>query len=150
VTADPYVELGVERGASDTEIKRAYERAITKAARDGLLETAKRIDASYEVLRNPSRRALFDRAGVVHDLPRLDPASSYYAPAAVPWRAWSPEEQVAATVARTKRRPNRVVAFGLVALLAAIIGVNISAMRHGGATSVIADHSGTAERPHPP
>ena len=143
MTADPYLELGVEQGASDAEIKIAYERAITKAARDGLLETAKRIDAAYEVLRNPSRRALFDRAGVVHEMPRLDPAGSYFAPAAAPWRSWSPEEQVAATVARTKTRPSRFVMLGVVALLVAILGVNLHAMRHGGATTLTADESGT-------
>ena len=143
MTADPYLELGVERGASDAEIKVAYERVITKAARDGLLETAKRIDAAYEVLRNPSRRALFDRAGVVHELPRLDPTNGFYTPTAVPWRAWSPEEQVAATVARTKTRPGKVVVLGLVALIVAIVGVNLHAMRHGGAITATADDSGT-------
>jgi hypothetical protein len=50
---------------------------------------------------------------------------------------------VAATVAPTKTRPNRLVVLGVVALLVAILGVNIQAMHHGGATAFTADESGT-------
>src|SRR3954447_11528937 len=54
-----------------------------------------------------------------------------------------PQELVAPTVARTKTRPGKVVVLGLVALIVAIVGVNVHAMRHGGGVTGTVDESGT-------
>lgn len=134
MSADPYAELGVPRTATGAEIKTAYEKAVTSAARDGLLENAKRADAAYEVLRNPSRRRMFDRAGVVHDVRRPDPTQGFYAAPALGWRTWSPEEQVAAA---TRERAQPRLALVLVAVLAVVTGVVALRLdpHHAGLTS---------------
>ena len=63
----------------------------------------------------------------------------FYAAAPIRPSEAAPEEQVAATLTRTKPRRRGVAVFGLVVLLAAIAAVNINAMRHGGASSFAAD-----------
>lgn len=68
------------------------------------------------------------------------PAPAY--PLAAP-RLGQPTATAAATVPQTNPRPNGVVVLGVLALLLAILGVNIHAMRHGGATALSADESGT-------
>lgn len=83
---DPYRILGVGRDATDVEIRRAYERRLSEAADAGALRAAQSVDAAYSVLRDPQRRALFDRNGLVVDLPRLPSRAS-----AVPFRSWSPQ-----------------------------------------------------------
>lgn len=70
---DPYVVLGVRRRASPEEIARAYKRAARLTHPDGggsgggeLFQT---VSDAYEVLRDPGRRAAYDRQ---HPLPRRE------------------------------------------------------------------------------
>ncbi|MBI5598700.1 MAG: molecular chaperone DnaJ [Deltaproteobacteria bacterium] len=72
MSKDYYSILGVSRNSTDDEIKRAYRRLAhmyhpDKHASEGDKEEAgekfKEINAAYEVLKNPSRRAQYDRFG---------------------------------------------------------------------------------------
>jgi curved DNA-binding protein CbpA len=63
---DPYIVLGVARQASGEEIARAYRRAARASHPDsGGLGSAERFQAvsdAYDVLRDPRRRAVYDRS----------------------------------------------------------------------------------------
>jgi len=72
---DPYFVLGVRRQASPEEIARAYRRAARATHPDGGgsgagSEPFQMVSAAYEVLRDPGRRAGYDR---LHPLPRQQP-----------------------------------------------------------------------------
>jgi curved DNA-binding protein CbpA len=72
---DPYVVLGVRRQSSPEEIARAYRRAARATHPDGGGSAAgsepfQAVSDAYEVLRDPSRRAGYDR---LHPLPRQQP-----------------------------------------------------------------------------
>jgi DnaJ-class molecular chaperone len=63
---DPYLVLGVARQASGEEISRAYRRAARASHPDsGAVGSAQRFHAvsdAYEMLRDPRRRAVYDRS----------------------------------------------------------------------------------------
>lgn len=63
---DPYIVLGVPRQASSEEIARAYRRAARASHPDGggagSAERFQAVRDAYEVLRDPRRRAVYDRS----------------------------------------------------------------------------------------
>ena len=65
---DYYATLGVERGASDEDIKKAYRRLARKYHPDVSKETNaeekfKDVSEAYETLRDPEKRAAYDQLG---------------------------------------------------------------------------------------
>ena len=75
--ADHYETLGVSRDATDDQIKRAYKKLARTYHPDlnpddaDAEATFKQVGAAYEVLRDPQRRAAYDRYG--DDGPPADP-----------------------------------------------------------------------------
>ena len=63
---DPYIILGVSRQASGEEIVRAYRRAARASHPDsggaGSAERFRGVSDAYELLRDPRRRAVYDRS----------------------------------------------------------------------------------------
>lgn len=65
---DPYVVLGVGRQASATEVARAYRRAARATHPDSgagpavSVERFRAVSDAYDMLRDPLRRAAYDRA----------------------------------------------------------------------------------------
>jgi DnaJ-class molecular chaperone len=63
---DPYIVLGVPRQASGEEIAHAYRRAARASHPDGggagSAERFHAVSDAYEVLRDPGRRAVYDRS----------------------------------------------------------------------------------------
>ena len=66
VRRDPYIVLGVPRQASAAEIARAYKRAARASHPDsGVAGSAERfrvVSDAYDQLRDPRRRAVYDRS----------------------------------------------------------------------------------------
>jgi molecular chaperone DnaJ len=66
---DPYDVLGVERGASADEVKSAFRRLAQRfhpdknPGDDGAQQKFKEINAAYQILSDPEKRAMFDRFG---------------------------------------------------------------------------------------
>jgi len=66
---DPYDVLGVERGASVEEVKSAFRRLAQRfhpdknPGDDGAAQKFKEINAAYQILSDPEKRAMFDRFG---------------------------------------------------------------------------------------
>src|SRR4051812_49861689 len=65
---DYYDELGVARDASEQDIRRAYRKLARENHPDvnkdpGAEDRFKRVSEAYEVLRDPEKRARYDRLG---------------------------------------------------------------------------------------
>jgi molecular chaperone DnaJ len=66
---DPYEVLGLERGASGDEVKSAFRRLAQRFHPDknpgdeGAQQKFKEINAAYQILSDPEKRAMFDRFG---------------------------------------------------------------------------------------
>ena len=73
---DPYVVLGVARQASGEEIARAYRRAARESHPDGggagSAERFQAVSDAYDVLRDPRRRAMYDRSHPLAPPPTAD------------------------------------------------------------------------------
>jgi len=83
---DPYVVLGLARGASADEIRQAYFRLVREHSPEAHPEEFKRIRAAYEALRSPTRRAevelfSFDGSVATFDLDLLAEPGAGGAPA---------------------------------------------------------------------
>lgn len=85
VQDDPYTILGVDRGASIRDLRRARNQLLLDWHPDRTqdpeaADQAARINAAYEVLSDPERRAAFDRGASTGSL-----ASILSRPRATPW-----------------------------------------------------------------
>jgi curved DNA-binding protein CbpA len=72
---DPYDVLGVERGASDEEIRAAYRRAALATHPDlnpgdaSAVKRFKRVQIAYDVLGDPAQRAAYDGQPTARQVP---------------------------------------------------------------------------------
>ena len=62
---DPYQALGIQKGASDDEIKKAYRKHVLRTHPDkgGNPEDFKRVQGAYDILSDPEKKQNFDRFG---------------------------------------------------------------------------------------
>lgn len=95
---DPYALLGVPRDASDDEIRRAYEKEINRAHRDGATRHAVEVSQAFDTLSQPHRRAAYDRHGIA-------PVRERSPGAAPPPRSWRQEAASYRPEPRRRRRP---------------------------------------------
>ena len=80
---DPYATLGLERTATEADIKKAYRRLVRKSHPDinpddpGAEARFVRIAAAYDLLKDPATRARFD-AGEIDAKGQEKPQRRYY------------------------------------------------------------------------
>ena len=60
-----YRLLGVPPEAGTDDIRRAYERQLNRALRDGAQRHAEELVQAWETLSDPKRRAVYDRHGLL-------------------------------------------------------------------------------------
>ena len=73
---DHYKELGLERDASQTDIKKAYRKLALKWHPDkneGKDENFKKINEAYSVLSDERKRMIYDNGGDEEDHPNINP-----------------------------------------------------------------------------
>jgi len=74
---DPYEVLGIPRSASEAEVKKAYRRLARKHHPDvnstdpNAAKKFQEIAGAYEILKDPQKRARFDRTGSVDEVPEM-------------------------------------------------------------------------------
>jgi len=95
--SDLYGDLGVARDASADAIKQGYRRAAKRAHPDGggSADKFRRVQAAWLTLRDPAKRAKYDRTGEAGEEVRQDPdhdvrtliASWFLGQLGGPWRA---------------------------------------------------------------
>ena len=87
---DPYVTLGVAKGASDEDIRRAFRKLAKELHPDlnpansaGTEEQFKKVSSAYEILSDPKKRRAFDRGEIdARGDPRRDRFRQYASGAA--------------------------------------------------------------------
>jgi len=68
---NPYKILGVQKGGSEKDIKRAYRELAMKNHPDkgGSADKFKQIAAAYEILSDPEKKRKYDQFGSYNDIP---------------------------------------------------------------------------------
>jgi DnaJ-class molecular chaperone len=82
---DPYAILGVPKGASEEDIRRAYRKLakelhpdLNPSNRDGTEERFKKLASAYQILGDPEKRKAFDRGEIdARGEPRRDGFRNY-------------------------------------------------------------------------
>ena len=79
---DPYTELGVSRGASEDEIRKAFRKLAkenhpdTNPGNKAAEERFKKVSAAYDVLSDAKKRAAYDEFGDASLASGFDPAKA--------------------------------------------------------------------------
>lgn len=145
-TLDPYLTLGVSRGASERQVQQAYRRLAKRYHPDlhpdtEMTERMQRINQAWEILSSPTRRASYDAesssrgsagAGLWYASRRSGPTSS----ASTTWNGtWASPPPAARAYSSARSRPYDdadapswagvvlTVAIGLVAFVALLTGI---------------------------